>query len=157
MSAGRQFAAQSARGCIAILLASAMRLATSAFAQTNVPMDQLMAPGALPDVVEGKADGRVTMVEYASMTWVHCAAFYADTWPALKKKYVDAGKAKFILREFPLDPLAAAAFMLARCAGPDRRDAIVDLLFTEQKQWAFVDKPLEALARRREASRNIPG
>jgi protein-disulfide isomerase len=53
---------------------------------------------------------------------------------------------RFIFREFPLDPLAAAAFMLARCAGPERRDAIVDLLFDKQKDWAFVDKPLEALA-----------
>jgi protein-disulfide isomerase len=117
-----------------------------ALAQTDVPMDQLMAPGALPDVVEGKADAPVTIVEYASMTCVHCAAFHEQTWPALKSKYIDNGKAKFILREFPLDPLAAAAFMLARCAGPDKRDAIVDLLFTQQKQWAFVDKPLEALA-----------
>ncbi|HYC24538.1 MAG TPA: DsbA family protein [Roseiarcus sp.] len=117
-----------------------------AFAQTAVPVDQLMAPGPLPDIVEGKADAPVTIVEYASMTCVHCAAFHDQTWPTLKTKYVDTGKAKFILREFPLDPLAAAAFMLARCAGPDKRDVIVDLLFTQQKQWAFVDKPLEALA-----------
>jgi protein-disulfide isomerase len=53
---------------------------------------------------------------------------------------------RFILREFPLDPLAAAAFMLARCAGPERRNAIVDMLYTRQNAWAFGDKPLEALA-----------
>ncbi len=111
-----------------------------------VPMTQLMAPQPLPDIVEGKADAPVTIVEYASMTCTHCQAFHAETWPALKAKYVDTGKAKFILREFPLDPLAAAAFMLARCAGPEKRDAIVDLLFDKQKDWAFVDKPLEALA-----------
>ena len=120
--------------------------AAPAFGQTVVPMDQLMAPGPLPDIVEGKVDAPVAIVEYASMTCVHCSAFYAETWPALKAKYVDTGKVKFILREFPLDPLATAAFMLARCAGPEKRDAIVDLLFTQQKQWAFVDKPLEALS-----------
>jgi len=80
------------------------------------------------------------------MTCSHCAAFHETTWPALKAKYVDTGKVKFILREFPLDPLAAAAFMLARCAGPDKRNAIVDLLYTQQSAWAFGDKPLEALA-----------
>jgi protein-disulfide isomerase len=117
-----------------------------AYAQATVPIDQLMAPGPLPDIVQGSADAPVTIIEYASMTCIHCAAFHAETWPALKSKYVDTGKAKFILREFPLDPLAAAAFMLARCAGPEKRNAIVDLLFTNQKEWAFVDKPLEALA-----------
>jgi|HubBroStandDraft_6_1064221.scaffolds.fasta_scaffold58491_1 protein-disulfide isomerase len=115
-------------------------------AQTVVPSDQLMAPGPLPDLALGSASAPVTIVEYASMTCSHCAAFHEETWPKLKAKYVDSGKVRFILREFPLDPLAAAGSMLARCAGPDRRNAIVDLLYTQQKNWAFVDKPLDALA-----------
>jgi protein-disulfide isomerase len=119
---------------------------TLAQAQTVVPIDQLMAPGPLPDVVQGSAAAPVTIVEYASMTCSHCAAFHEATWPALKAKYVDSGKVKFILREYPLDPLATAGFMLARCAGPDKRNAIVDLLYTQQNDWAFVPKPLEALA-----------
>jgi protein-disulfide isomerase len=143
-------APKSTRRSLVTALALAAGLALSgaagpAAAQT-VPMTQLMAPQPLPDIVQGKADAPVTIVEYASMTCTHCQAFHAETWPTLKSKYVDAGKAKFILREFPLDPLAAAAFMLARCAGPEKRDAIVDLLFDKQKDWAFVDKPLEALA-----------
>ncbi|HLW90373.1 MAG TPA: DsbA family protein, partial [Roseiarcus sp.] len=115
-------------------------------AAQDIPMEKLMAPGALPDIVQGKADAPVAIVEYGSLTCPHCAAFHAETWPALKSKYVDAGKVRFIFREFPRDPLDAAAFMLARCVGPERRDAIVDLLFTSQKDWAFVDKPLRALA-----------
>lgn len=111
----------------------------------KVSVDELMAPNALPDVVEGKADAPVTIVEYASMTCSHCAAFHRDVYPTLKTNYIDSGKAKFILREFPLDPLATAAFMLARNAG-DKRDAVVDLLFAQQKNWAFVEKPLDGLA-----------
>jgi protein-disulfide isomerase len=130
---------------LAIVAALAAGSAAPAFAQATVPIDQLMAPGPLPDVVQGSPDASVTIVEYASMTCTHCQAFHAGTWPQLKSKYIDTGKAKFILREFPLDPLAAAAFMLARCAGPEKRNAIVDLLFDQQKDWAFVDKPLEAL------------
>jgi protein-disulfide isomerase len=120
--------------------------AAPARAQTMVPVDQLMAPGPLPDLPLGSPTAPVTIVEYASMTCSHCAAFHETTWPALKAKYVDPGKVQFILREYPLEPLAAAAFMLARCAGPERRNAIVDLLYTQQKDWAFVEKPLEALA-----------
>ncbi len=117
------------------------------FAQgDDVPVDELMAGEALPDLALGSNGAPVTIVEYASMTCSHCAAFYGGTFPELKKKYIDTGKVKFILREFPLDPLGAAGFMVARCAGDDKRNAIVDLLFAQQKGWAFTDKPVEALA-----------
>ena len=105
---------------------------------------QLTAPG-LPDIVEGSADAPATIIEYASATCSHCAAFHHATWPALKAKYVDTGKAKFILREFPLDPLATAAFMLARCAGPAKRDAVLDRLFDSQSEWAFAANSLYKL------------
>ncbi|WP_237477941.1 DsbA family protein [Lichenibacterium dinghuense] len=118
--------------------------AASAADQT-VPLGQLMAEPPLPDLWQGSKDAPVTMIEYASMTCTHCAAFHAETWPTLKAKYIDTGKVRFVLREFPLDPLATAGFMLGRCAGPDKRNAITDLLFDQQKNWAFVDKPVEAL------------
>ncbi len=111
----------------------------------TVPVDQLMTIGPLPDIVQGSPSAPVTIVEYASMTCTHCAAFHEQTWPELKSKYIDSGRAKFILREFPLDPLAAAAFMLGRCAGPEKRNLVLDQLFTQQKTWAFVDKPIEPL------------
>lgn len=125
---------------------------TAAWAQTKteapitVPTSELMAEGPLPDAWMGSKDAPVTMIEYASMTCTHCAAFHAETWPTLKSKYIETGKVRFVLREFPLDPLATAGFMLGRCAGPDKRNAVLDLLFDQQKNWAFVDKPLDALA-----------
>jgi len=121
-------------------------LAGGAVAETAAPTPAvtkaLNAEPALPDVVEGRADAPATIIEYASMTCSHCAAFHRDVWPALKAKYVDTGKAKFVLREFPLDPLAAGAFMLARCAGPETRDAVIDRLFDHQADWAFTANPL---------------
>jgi protein-disulfide isomerase len=119
---------------------------TSAAAQNaRVDAGQLMADQPLPDVVEGEANAPVTIVEYASMTCTHCAAFHTKVYPTLKSKYIDTGKVKFMLREFPLDPLATAGFMLARCAG-DKREAMIELLFAQQKNWAFIDKPLDGLA-----------
>ncbi len=114
--------APSRRFFLTTALALALPLAAPARAEkaeTKVPLVELLAPQALPDIVEGKADAPVVIVEYASMTCSHCAAFHEQTWPSLKAKYVDSGKVKFILREFPLDPRATAGFMLARCAGPD--------------------------------------
>jgi protein-disulfide isomerase len=121
--------------------------ANGATAETAAPPDApaaeaLAATGPLPDIVEGPADAPVTIIEYASMTCSHCAAFHQATWPGLKVKYLDTGKARFILREFPLDPLATAAFMLARCAGSARRDALIDRLFDHQAEWAFAANPL---------------
>jgi protein-disulfide isomerase len=110
----------------------------------KVAVTDLMALGALPDIVQGQADAPVTIVEYASMTCSHCAAFHRDVFPLLKKNYIDTGKVKFMLREFPLDPLATAAFMLARALG-DKRDAAVDLLFALQKNWVLTDTPRDSL------------
>jgi len=106
----------------------------------------LAAAGPLGDVWLGSPDAKCTIIEYASMTCSHCAAFHAETWPKLKSTYIDTGKVRFTLREFPLDPLASAGFMLARCAGNDKYMAMTDLLFDKQSDWAFVKKPLEALA-----------
>jgi protein-disulfide isomerase len=114
-------------------------------APTMVPIDQLMAPAALPDLPQGAPDAPVTIIEYGSTTCTHCAAFHDNVFPTLKTKYIDPGKVKFIFREFPLDPLATGSFMLARCAGADKRNALIDTLFTRQKTWAFVDKPIDAL------------
>ena len=138
-----------AAGLLALLSAAATPVGAltpgGADALTPAEAAALAAPPALPDIVEGKADAPATIIEYASLTCSHCAAFHKDVWPALKAKYVDAGKAKFVLREFPLDRLALAAFMLARCAGPEKRDALVDRLFDHQADWAFVDNPLARL------------
>lgn len=98
---------------------------------------ELMQDQPLPDMVLGSPDAPVTIVEYASMTCGACANFHKLVYPELKSKYIDTGKAKLILREFPLDRIAAAAFMLARCGGEQRYYPIVDALFETQKSWAF--------------------
>ena len=94
-------------------------------------------PGALPDMALGPARAPVTVVEYASMTCPHCAAFEQNVLPMLRLKYIDTGKVRFVFREFPLDINAAAASMLARCiAGDDTAKfyATISLLFKQQDQ-----------------------
>jgi protein-disulfide isomerase len=130
----------------AVLGASAISPFDVAFAQT-VAEAEILKPGALPDMAIGDAKAPVTIVEYASMTCPHCAYFSETTFPELKKRYIDTGKVRFIMREFPLDPLAEAAFMLARCVAKDDAQkyvAMVDTLFRQQKTWA-VQKPVPPL------------
>jgi len=120
----------------------------TAAAQTStgadVSMADLLVPGPLGDEIQGQADAQVTIVEYASMTCPHCSHFHETTYPEMKKKYIDTGKVRFIFREFPLDPLAAAAAMLARCAGKDKFFPLIDAFFAQQKDWV-VQKPLQPM------------
>lgn len=110
----------------------------------NVDMAKLLEAGNLPEKVLGKDDAPVTIVEYASMTCSHCAHFDVATLPTIKEKYLDTGKARLIMREFPFDPRAEAGFMLARCSG-DNYFAMVDVLFKQQEQWAPVQDAKAAL------------
>ncbi len=98
-------------------------------------------PEPLADVVLGADDAPVTIVEYASMTCPHCAAFHNGPFKELKEEYIDTGKVKFILREFPLDRLALAAAIIARCKSDNFYDT-VDLYFEQQSFWATNDDPV---------------
>jgi len=110
--------------------------AGAAFAQdaTVNPAD-LHAPGQLGDKVLGPADAPVTVVEYASMSCPHCAAFDTEVFDAFRLKYIDTGKVRYIFREFPLDAAAYAAAMVARCAPADRYFDVVHAYFRSQGEW----------------------
>src|SRR5262245_13162347 len=110
----------------------------------DVSLAELMTPGPLGDMALGDPKAPVTIVEYASMTCPHCAHFHETVFPELKKKYIDTGKVRFIFREFPLDPLAAGASALARCAGKDKFFPLVETFFAQQKDWA-VQRPVEPM------------
>lgn len=110
----------------------------------KVDMGKVLQNGPLPEMALGDEKAPVTIVEYMSMTCPHCANFHAKTFEAIKEKYIDTGKVRFILREFPFDPVATAAFMLARCnpgdpqklAEPKEYFAMVSMLFKQQRAWA---------------------
>lgn len=146
----REFCQRSATVALSLALLSTTALppfVTRAYAADAIPPAELMKPDALPEMSMGNDKASVTVIEYASMTCPHCAHFQEVTFPELKKRYIDTGKIRYIFREFPLDGLATAAFMLARCAGEkdsSRYFALVDTLFRQQRQWA-VEKPIPPL------------
>jgi protein-disulfide isomerase len=106
--------------------------------------EELAKAGPDGDVMLGSDKAPVTVIEYASMTCPHCAHFSTTTYPELKRRYIDTGKVRYTMREFPLDALAAAGFMLARCAGNDKYMPIIETLFAKQPDW-IVQKPIEPL------------
>ena len=139
------------RLAFAAVLSAAALAAHGAFAATAAPepdrtvdMATVLKPGTLPELSLGDAAG-LPMIEYGSLTCPHCAAFSREVLPELKKDYIDTGKVRYIFREFSRNPLDVAAFVLARCVGDDKALAAIELLFSEQDKWAFVEKPLEPL------------
>ena len=88
------------------------------------------------DMSLGNPKADVTVIEYASASCVHCAAWDKDVWPAFKAKYVDTNQVNYVFREFITSPpqLAAAGFLLARCAGKDKYFGVLDQVFRAQDE-----------------------
>jgi len=105
---------------------------TPAFADD---LSDLMEPGPLGEHVKGDKNAPVTIIKYASMTCPHCRSWHLSHFPEIEEKYINTGKAKFYMREFPFDPAAAAAFMLAECAGEEKYFAMIDVLYQKQSTW----------------------
>jgi len=118
-----------------LVIAAAM-LAT--LAACNKSGASLGAPGP-EDMTMGNPNAKVLVAEYASVACPHCAAFNNDVFPAFKQKYIDTGKVHYVLHEMLVggqaeQALAAAGFLLARCAGKDKYFAVTDEIFHEQTQ-----------------------
>lgn len=92
-------------------------------------------PGA-GDMTLGKADAPVKVVEYASASCSHCAKFNNEVFPTFKAQYIDTGKVHYTLKEFltPPEEVAAAGFLVARCAGPDKYFTVLDSIFKNQNE-----------------------
>ena len=126
-----------ALGTVLLLL-----LAWPVDAQTLPPKEEILA-----DRVLGDPKAPVTLEEYASLTCPHCAAFHKDVLPVLKKDYIDTGKVKLVYRDYPLDRLALAATMMARCAPKERYFGLLETLMRTQESWARSPDPNAALQR----------
>ncbi len=94
---------------------------------------------ALSPRVMGDPDAPVTMLEFASMTCPHCASFHVNTLDEIRTTYIDTGKVKLEMRDFPLDRYALMASAMARAAPEDRYFGLVDLLFKQQAKWTRGD------------------
>lgn len=136
----RQFVALSGAFAFSPLMMSAASAQTVSGLFDDIPLE---------DDIMGDVNAKVTIVEYASMTCPHCRSFHENILPQIKEKYVDTGKAKYILRPFPFDGdrRGEAAFMLAKCAPNNAYYAMVDALFDTQSVWAGKGNPVPEFLR----------
>lgn len=129
------------RPVIAALVAAMTVAAVPAVAQDAKPAENAQAAEqmpegrVLPDIALGEANAPLTIVEYASFTCPHCAAFHDENLPKLKAEYIDTGKIRFIQRDVYFDAVGLWAGILARCGGDEKYYPVADMLFDEQKTW----------------------
>lgn len=84
--------------------------------------------------VKGDPNAPITLIEYASPTCPACKYFHDSVLPTLEEKYISTGKVKFVFRDYPIHGEAdVAAYVIARCAGPDKFFDVIDDLFENQE------------------------
>jgi protein-disulfide isomerase len=143
MSAQTKYAAMSRRAAMtAAAMAAMATLAGCGGGGAGASAEGDMAMGA----PEG---AKVTVVEYASVTCPHCAAWQENTWPAFKAAYVDTNKVRYVFRELPTPPVnvAVAGFMIARCAGEDKYFDVIHNIMASQNEWQAGVNPRDTLFR----------
>lgn len=101
----------------------------------NPTLADVLKPGPLPEMALGRADAPVTIVKYASLTCPYCRKFHLETFPQLKREYIDTGKVRFILREFPIGFQSGAATIALRCAPPERYFELYGKFLQQQAKW----------------------
>ena len=98
------------------------------------------------DNVVGRADAKITIIEYSSFSCPGCRSFHDKIYPELEEKYIKTAKVRFIFRDFPLRAMDLKASILAHCAPKERYFNFLEVLFKTQNNWAYeTSKNLETL------------
>jgi protein-disulfide isomerase len=110
--------------------ATATETALNATAATDV-----MADGPLGERSLGEPNAPVTVIEYVSLTCPHCANFQKTVFPRVKKEFIDTGKIRFIVREFPIGHASGHAAIINRCAPEGKYFFLENQFLTRQPEW----------------------
>lgn len=111
----------------------------------NPTIADIMAPSPLPEMSWGRQDAPVTIVQYASLTCPHCRNFHLTVYPELKRRFIDTGRVRYILREFPIGKSSGNATIALRCAPPDKYLELYGKFLEQQPSWVSLEVRLDAI------------
>ena len=112
----------------------------------NPTLAEVLAPGPdLPEMYLGRADAPVTIIQYASLTCPHCRAFHRDVFPQLMREYVETGKVRYVLREFPIGKTSGTATIALRCAPPAKYFELYGKFMEQQASWVSQEVRLDPI------------
>lgn len=105
------------------------------------------------EVTVGNPDAPVKVVEYMSLTCVHCKEFHEKTYYDLKKNYIDEGKVFMKIRHFPLNGAAVKGVLVLDCVAEQDKQAFIGALLKSQPQWAYVKTEAQLIDRLKTVSK----
>ena len=110
-------------------------LASSRNTDRAPTIGELATEGPLGDRFLGRANAPVTVYEYVSLTCPYSRKFHVETYPRFKTDFIDTGKVRFVVREFPIGRSAAAAAVITRAAPKDQYFVLHEKFLLQQKKW----------------------
>ena len=96
--------------------------------------ESILADVKIKPLLEGNVDAKISLIVYESLTCGHCAKFHTETYPKLKKDFIDTGLIKIEFRSFPLDLASFNASKIAHCKNDGKSD-LLHFLYENQKKW----------------------
>ena len=96
--------------------------------------ESILADVKIKPLLEGNVDAKISLIVYESLTCGHCAKFHTETYPKLKKDFIDTGLVKIEFRSFPLDLASFNASKIAHCKNDGKSD-LLHFLYENQKKW----------------------
>lgn len=129
------------RGVAVLLVGAALGLsgcggAAGPAAETVAPLkEQILEPGPLGEREYGNPNAPVTIIEYVSLTCPHCRNYHAKVFPQVKRQYVDTGKVRYIIREFPIGRTAGTAAIVTRCVPKNKHLYMTEAFLSRQREW----------------------
>jgi protein-disulfide isomerase len=89
------------------------------------------------DVNFGDPNAPIKIVEYASLSCIHCKQFHKDVFYEVKKNYIDTGKVYFTYRHYPLNSPAVKGAVVLDCIKDENKLSFIGALFEAQAEWAY--------------------
>ncbi len=111
----------------------------------NPSRAEVMQTGPVAEMSWGRADAPVTLIKYASLTCPYCKLFHATVFPELKRTYIDTGKVRFIIREFPIGKTSGNATIALRCAPPEKYLDLYGRFLSQQASWVSQEVRLDPI------------
>jgi protein-disulfide isomerase len=139
------------RGVAVLVIGAALGLsgcggAAGPAAETVAPLkEQMLEPGPLGEREYGNRNALVTIIEYVSLTCPHCRNYHAKVFPKVKRAYIDTGKVRYIIREFPIGHTAGKAAIITRCVPKDKYLPLVTAFLARQPEWVSQEVRPDAL------------
>ena len=133
-----------------VLIAAALGLSAcggaAGPADTAIPLkEQMLEPGPLGEREYGSRNAPVTIIEYASLTCPHCRNYHRNVFPKVKRQYIDTGKVRYIIREFPIGRSAGNAAIATRCVPKNKYLGLTEAYLSRQGQWVSQDVRLDKI------------